>query len=136
MSASTPLNSSGRPRIVVDGARSEKLETDLIRLEARADAACVASLEAVFLHRGSRERGQPVDYVHFRRSTVDFGKRLRIAFNVDGEKFEKRFDIRYVPTNDVNEFTEFCEKYVESYRAGKVAEQDQSAVSDEIKALV
>lgn len=86
MSASTPLNSSGRPRIVVDGARSEKLETDLIRLEARADAAGVASLEAVFLNWGSRERGQPVDYVHFRRSTVDFGKRLRIAFNVDGQE--------------------------------------------------
>jgi hypothetical protein len=62
-------------------------------------------------------------------------KHIVIAFNVDGEKFEKRLDIRYVPTNDVNEFTEFCEKYIESYRAGKVAEQDQVAVSDEIKAL-
>lgn len=62
-------------------------------------------------------------------------KHIVIAFNVEGEKFEKRFDIRYVPTNDLNEFTDFWEKYVEAYRAGKVAEQDQVAVLDEIKAL-
>lgn len=86
MNASAPLNRVGRPRVAVDGARSEKLEADLIRLEARADAAGVASLEAVFLNWGSRERGQPVDYVHFRQSSVDFGKRLRIAFAVDGQE--------------------------------------------------
>ncbi|HOL65403.1 MAG TPA: hypothetical protein PLB97_08760, partial [Accumulibacter sp.] len=81
MNAAT-LNVAGRPRLFVDGARSDKLEADLIRLEARADAAGVASLEAVFLNWGSRERGQPVDFVHFRRSSIDFGKRLRIAFAV------------------------------------------------------
>jgi len=85
MNAAT-LNVAGRPRLFVDGARSDKLEADLIRLEARADAAGVASLEAVFLNWGSRERGQPVDFVHFRRQTVDFGKRLRVAFSVDGEE--------------------------------------------------
>ena len=80
-----PLIAGGRPRIDVDGARAERLEADLIRLEARADAAGVASLEAVFLNWGSRERGQPVDFVHFHRSSIDFGKRLRIAFAVTGQ---------------------------------------------------
>ena len=80
-----PLNASGRPQIRVDGTRANRLEADLIRLEARADAAGVASLEAVFLNWGSRERGQPVDYVHFHQSAIDFGKRLAIAFEVSGQ---------------------------------------------------
>jgi phage protein D len=91
MTAATPGNVSGRPRIEVDGARAERLEADLVRLEARADAAGVAALEAVFLNWGSRERGQPVDFVHFSRSAVDFGKRLRIAFDVTGRE-ETVFD--------------------------------------------
>lgn len=63
-------------------------------------------------------------------------RHIVIEFNVDGEIFKKRFDIRYVPTNDVNEFTEFCEKYIEAYRAGSTVVQDQTAVADEIKELV
>lgn len=80
-----PLNAPGRPQIQVDGTRAERLEADLIRLEARADAAGVASLEAVFLNWGSREQGQPVDYVHFHQAAIDFGKRLSIGFEVTGQ---------------------------------------------------
>lgn len=80
-----PLLAGGRPQIKVDGQRAERLETDLIRLEARADAAGVASLEAVFLNWGSREPGQPVDYVHFDTGELDFGKRLAIAFGTSGQ---------------------------------------------------
>ena len=49
-----PLLASGRPQITVDGRRADRLEADLIRLEARADAAGVASLEAVFLNLTGR----------------------------------------------------------------------------------
>jgi len=85
MSADSPLITAGRPQIKVDGRRANRLEADLIRLEARADAAGVASLEAVFLNWGSREPGQPVDFVHFDTAAVDFGKRLAIAFTVTGQ---------------------------------------------------
>lgn len=91
MSATTPLLVSARPVIKVDGRRVDKLEADLIRLEARADAAGVASLEAVFLNWGSREQGNPVDYVHFDTAEIDFGKRLVIAFTVGGQE-ETVFD--------------------------------------------
>lgn len=84
MSASPALLASGRPQISIDGRRADRLETDLIRLEARADAAGVAALEAVFLNWGSAERGRPVDYVHFDTAALDFGKRLTIAFALDG----------------------------------------------------
>jgi len=80
-----PLLASARPQIKVDGRRAERLEADLIRLEARADAAGVASLEAVFLNWGSRESGDPVDYVHFHTADIDFGKRLAIAFTTGGQ---------------------------------------------------
>jgi phage protein D len=80
-----PLLASGRPQITVDGRRADRLEADLIRLEARADAAGVASLEAVFLNWGSRETGQPVDYVHFHTADLDFGKRLAISFTTGGQ---------------------------------------------------
>jgi uncharacterized protein len=80
-----PLLTTGRPQIKVDGQRNEKLEIDLIRLEARADAAGVASLEAVFLNWGSRDAGQAVDYVHFHTDEIDFGKRLAIAFTTAGQ---------------------------------------------------
>ncbi len=80
-----PLLTTARPQIKIDGQRSERLETDLIRLEARADAAGVASLEAVFLNWGSRESGDPVDYVHFHTADIDFGKRLAIDFTTGGQ---------------------------------------------------
>ena len=38
MTSSAPFLASGRPQIKVDGQRAERLEADLIRLEARADA--------------------------------------------------------------------------------------------------
>ncbi|WP_295578930.1 hypothetical protein [uncultured Lamprocystis sp.] len=84
MSGQPELSAAGRPRIQVDGAPAARLEADLIRLEARADAAGVASLEAVFLNWGSREEGKPVDFVHFDRTAIDFGKRIGIAFAVTG----------------------------------------------------
>ncbi|HQE40710.1 MAG TPA: hypothetical protein PLC55_15550, partial [Zoogloea sp.] len=83
--STAPINTSGRPQIKVDSTRSDRLEADLIRLEARSDSAGVASLEAVFLNWGSREQGQPVDYVHFHQAAIDFGKRLSIAFEVTGQ---------------------------------------------------
>jgi phage protein D len=84
MSRQARLSALGRPRIQVDGAANVRLEKDLIRLEVRADAAGVASLEAVFLNWGSRTLGDPVDFVHFDRADIDFGKRIRIAFEVTG----------------------------------------------------
>jgi hypothetical protein len=80
------LNTAGRPRIRIDGERAERLETDLIRLEARADAQGLASLEAVFLNWGSRESGRPVDYVHFNRAALDFGSEIKVAFTVEREE--------------------------------------------------
>ena len=80
------FNTAGRPRILINGERSERLETDLIRLEARSDCAGVASVEAVFVNWGSREAGQPVDYVHFDRASLDFGATLKVAFTVNGEE--------------------------------------------------
>jgi phage protein D len=80
------LITSGRPRIAINGARAERLETDLIRLEARADGAGLASLEAVFLNWGSREGGTPVDFLHFDRASLDFGAEIRVAFTVAGEE--------------------------------------------------
>ena len=73
------FNTAGRPRILINGERSERLETDLIRLEARSDCAGVASVEAVFVNWGSREAGQPVDYVHFDRASLDFGATLKVT---------------------------------------------------------
>jgi len=84
MTGRPQLSVAGRPRIQIDGAAAERLEEDLIRLEARADAAGVASLEAVFLNWGSRSLGDPVDFVHFDRADIDFGKRIRVAFEVTG----------------------------------------------------
>lgn len=78
-----PLFVSARPQIQVDGQRLDALEADLIRLEARADAAGVASLEAVFLNWG--QHGGAVDYTHFDTRQLDFGKRLAIVFNVSGQ---------------------------------------------------
>jgi len=75
---------AGRPWIRIDGERAERLETDLIRLEARADASGLARLEAVFVNWGSRNAGEPVDYVHFVRSALDFGAGIEIAFTVNG----------------------------------------------------
>lgn len=91
MSATPALLASGRPQIRVDGQRADRLEADLIRLEARADAAGVASLEAVFLNWGSAARGRPVDFVHFDSAALDFGKRLAIAFAI-GDDTHTVFD--------------------------------------------
>ena len=54
MTSSAPFLASGRPQIKVDGRRAERLEADLIRLEARADAAGVASPGAIFIKWGTR----------------------------------------------------------------------------------
>jgi phage protein D len=77
---------AGRPRIRIDGERAERLETDLIRLEAQADARGLARLEAVFLNWGSGQRGRVVDYVHFDRSELDLGSQIRVAFTVNAEE--------------------------------------------------
>jgi phage protein D len=82
----TELITSGRPWIRVDGERSERLEADLIRLEARSDSQGLARLEAVFLNWGSRDEGDPVDYVHFVRSALDFGSEIQVAFTVSGSE--------------------------------------------------
>lgn len=91
MSPTPALLASGRPRIDIDGRRADRLEADLIRLEVRADAAGVAALEAVFLNWGNAERGREVDFVHFDTATLDFGKRLAIAFSL-GEQTHTVFD--------------------------------------------
>lgn len=61
-------------------------------------------------------------------------KHIYVEFNVDNEVFEKRFDIRYVPTANKEEFEAFCSRYVESYRNGKQAETEQVHVHPAILA--
>lgn len=78
----TPLMVASRPQLALDGRRSERLEADLIRLETHADASGLARLEAVFLNWDSREPGGAVDYVHFDRQAIDFGRQLRVSFAV------------------------------------------------------
>jgi len=80
------LLTSARPWLRIDGNRSDRLETDLIRLEVRSDSEGVARLEATFLNWDSPRRGQPVDYVHFDRTSIDFGKRIEVAFTVEGRE--------------------------------------------------
>lgn len=78
-----PLLVSGRPLLAIDGRRAERLEADLIRLEAHADASGLARLEAVFLNWDSKDPGAEVDFVHFDRQEVDFGRQLRVTFAME-----------------------------------------------------
>jgi phage protein D len=78
-----PLLVDSRPQLALDGRRAERLEADLIRLETHADASGLARLEAVFLNWDSRQPGGAVDYVHFDRQEVDFGRLLRVGFAVE-----------------------------------------------------
>jgi uncharacterized protein len=82
MSQST-LQVTSRPQLALDGRRVERLEADLIRLETHADTSGVARLEAVFLNWDSKEPGSAVDFVHFDRQEVDFGRQLRVSFAVE-----------------------------------------------------
>jgi hypothetical protein len=84
--SSSELLTSGRPWLRIDGERADRLETDLLRLEVRADASGLARLEACFLNWDSPARGEAVDYVHFDRTAIDFGKRIAIAFTVEGRE--------------------------------------------------
>lgn len=59
-------------------------------------------------------------------------KHIVIAFNVDGDKFEKRFDIRYVPTGNAAEFEVFCNDYIEAYKKGAQSEAAAAFVDPEI----
>lgn len=79
----TPLMVDSRPQLAIDGRRSERLEADLIRLETHADASGLARLEAVFLNWDSKEPGEAVDFVHFDRQAIDFGRQLRVSFAVE-----------------------------------------------------
>ena len=79
----TPLLVDSRPQLALDGRRAERLEADLIRLETHADASGLARLEAVFLNWDSKEPGGAVDFVHFDRQEVDFGRQLRVSFAVE-----------------------------------------------------
>jgi phage protein D len=79
----TPLLVDSRPQLALDGRRAERLEADLIRLETHADSSGLARLEAVFLNWDSKEPGGAVDYVHFDRQEVDFGRQLRVSFAVE-----------------------------------------------------
>lgn len=78
-----PLLVAARPRLALDGRRAERLEADLIRLETHADASGLARLEAVFLNWDSRDPGAAVDFVHFDRQEVDFGRQLGVSFAVE-----------------------------------------------------
>jgi phage protein D len=78
-----PLLVDSRPQLALDGRRAERLEADLIRLETHADASGLARLEAVFLNWDSTEPGDGVDFVHFDRQEVDFGRQLRVSFAVE-----------------------------------------------------
>jgi phage protein D len=78
-----PLMVDSRPQLALDGRRAERLEADLIRLETHADASGLARMEAVFLNWDSRQPGGAVDYVHFDRQAVDFGRQLRVSFAVE-----------------------------------------------------
>jgi hypothetical protein len=89
--STSELLTSGRPWIRIDGERADRLETDLLRLEVRSDASGLARLEANFLNWDSPTRGDAVDYVHFDRKAIDFGKRVAIAFTVEGRE-EKVFE--------------------------------------------
>ena len=79
----TPLLVDSRPQLALDGRRAERLEADLIRLETHADSSGLARLEAVFLNWDSKEPGGAVDFVHFDRQEVDFGRQLRVSFAVE-----------------------------------------------------
>ena len=79
----TPLMVSSRPQLALDGRRAERLEADLIRLETHADASGLARLEAVFLNWDSRDPSGAVDFVHFDRQAIDFGRQLRVSFVVE-----------------------------------------------------
>jgi phage protein D len=78
-----PLLVDSRPQLALDGRRAERLEADLIRLETHADSSGLARLEAVFLNWDSKEPGGAVDFVHFDRQEVDFGRQLRVSFAVE-----------------------------------------------------
>lgn len=79
----TPLLVDSRPQLALDGRRVERLEADLIRLETHADATGLARLEAVFLNWDSKTPGGAVDFVHFDRQEVDFGRQLRVSFEAE-----------------------------------------------------
>lgn len=79
----TPLLVDSRPQLALDGRRAERLEADLIRLETHADSSGLARLQAVFLNWDSKEPGGAVDFVHFDRQEVDFGRQLRVSFAVE-----------------------------------------------------
>jgi phage protein D len=79
----TPLMVDSRPRLALNGRRAARLEADLIRLETHADATGLARLEAVFLNWDSKEPTSKVDFVHFDRQEIDFGRQLRVSFAVE-----------------------------------------------------
>jgi phage protein D len=86
MSGTAPLLVSARPVVTLDGQEDAALNRDLIRLEAREDAAGLATLEAVFLNFGIPAGGQAPGFAHFDRQRLDFGKAITVAFEVSGRR--------------------------------------------------
>lgn len=75
---------SSQPIISIDGQVVGGLGQGCFRLETLEDDTGLATLEAVFLNLDRPEAGKRVDFLWFDRKTVDFGKRIEVAFDTGG----------------------------------------------------
>jgi uncharacterized protein len=68
---------SSRPKISIGGSESSSLTGGLLRLRVREDVHGLANCEAEFGNWGPK--GDQSDFLFFDRSTLDFGKQLKVT---------------------------------------------------------